>query len=41
MGKLLNIEQFFHENSFKSKVKTTREFGYNFGIVRKPLMSRI
>jgi len=41
MGKLLNIEQFFHENLFKSKVKITREFGYNFGIVGKPLMNRI
>jgi len=41
MGKLLNIEQLFLENSFKSKVKTTREFGCNFGIVGKPLLSRI
>jgi hypothetical protein len=41
MGKLLNIEKKNHKNSFKSKVKTIREFGYNFGILGKPLMIRI
>jgi len=41
--KLLNIEQFFIENSFKSKLKFLGEFRHNFqlGIVGKPLMDRI
>jgi hypothetical protein len=39
--KLLHIEQFFDENSFKSKLKFTREFGHTFGIIGKPSMSRI
>jgi hypothetical protein len=31
--KLLNIEQFFIENSFKSKLKIIREFEYALGSV--------
>jgi hypothetical protein len=40
-GEVIEYWTIFNENSFKSKVKTTREFGYNFGIVQKPLMNRI
>jgi hypothetical protein len=32
---------FLNENSFKSKLKFTREFGHTFGIIGKPLMSGI
>jgi hypothetical protein len=39
--KLLNIEQFFIEKSFKSKLKFLAEFGHFLGIVGKPLMNRI
>ncbi len=39
--KLLNIDQFFTENSFKLKLKIIEEFGHAFGIVGKPSMSRI
>jgi hypothetical protein len=39
--KLLCIEQFFNENSFKSKLKFTREFGHTFGIIGKPSTSGI
>jgi hypothetical protein len=39
--KLLNIEQFFIENLFKSKLKFLGEFGHFLGIVGKPLMNRI
>jgi hypothetical protein len=34
--KLLNIEQFFSENSVKSKLKIMGEFGCTLGIVGKP-----
>ncbi len=39
--KLLNIDQFFTENSFKLKLKIIEEFGHAFGTVGKPSMSRI
>jgi hypothetical protein len=39
--KLLNIEYFFIDNSFKSKLKTIGEFGHTFGIFWKPSVSRI
>jgi hypothetical protein len=39
--KLLNVEHFFIENSFKSKQKFLGEFGHSLGIVGKPLMNRI
>ncbi len=34
--KLLNIDFFFIENSFKSKLKFMGKFGHRFGIVGKP-----
>jgi hypothetical protein len=37
MEKLLNIEQFFAQNSFESKLKIIGEFGYTFGILGKTL----
>ncbi len=39
--KLLNIEQVFHWNSFKSDLKTVGEFGKALGIVGKLLVSKI
>jgi hypothetical protein len=41
MEKLLNIEYFSIENSFKLKLKTIGEFGLAFGIIGKPLVSKI
>ncbi len=38
---VLNIEQIFTKNSFKSKLKIIREFGHALGIVEKPSVSRI
>jgi hypothetical protein len=35
LEKLLNIEQFFHQKSFKSKLKITEEFGHTLGIGEK------
>jgi len=39
--KLLNIEQIFTKNPFKSKLKIIREFGCHLGSVGKLLVSRI
>jgi hypothetical protein len=36
MEKLLNIEQNFPQNSFKSKLKIIAEFGHALGIIGKP-----
>jgi hypothetical protein len=38
---VLNIEQIFTKNSFKSKLKIIQEFGHALGIVEKPSVSRI
>ncbi len=36
MEKLLNIEQVYPLNSFKSKLKTIGQFGHLLGIVENP-----
>jgi hypothetical protein len=35
------LNNFLNENSFKSKLKFTRDFGNTFGIIGKPSMSGI
>jgi hypothetical protein len=39
--KLLNIEQFFIDNSFKSRIKNLGKFGHAFDITEKPLVNKI
>jgi hypothetical protein len=39
MEKLLNVEQIFMENSFKSKLKIIKELGCTLDIVGKPSAS--
>jgi hypothetical protein len=41
MEKLLNIEQFFTTNSFKSKLRIIGEFGHTLGIIGNSSVSRI
>jgi hypothetical protein len=41
MENLFNVEQIFHENSFKSKLKIIEEFGHTLDIVGKPFVNRI
>jgi hypothetical protein len=41
MERLLNIEQIFAQNSFESKLKIIGKCGCTFGILGKPLVSRI
>jgi hypothetical protein len=38
---LLNIEHFFTKNPFKSKLKYIVEFVGTFGIIGRPLVSRM
>jgi hypothetical protein len=39
--KSLKLNKLFNRNSFKSKLKNTKKFGHTFGIIGKPLVSRI
>jgi len=41
MEKLLNFEQIFVQNSLESKLKIIGKFGCTFGILGKPLVSRV
>jgi hypothetical protein len=41
MEKLVNIEQISTQNSFESKLKIIGEFGCTFGILGKPLVSKV
>ncbi len=41
MQNLLNIEQFFTQISFKSKLKVTGEFGHTLDILGKPSIIKI
>jgi hypothetical protein len=40
MEKLLNIEQNFPQNSFKSKLKIIGKSGWTFGLLGKALVSK-